>query len=352
MAPDNTITISSDALSQALERIFAGAGLSAEHAGIVAASLVDADLRGIHSHGAMRVAQYLPQIAARAINPTPAIRVVRENHGTALLDGDAGMGQVTASLAMQKALELAAQSGVGAVGVRHSSHFGAAGYYAEMALAHDMIGFATTNCEPSLPALGGAQRVVGNNPLAWALPGGDGPPILLDMATSVVAGGKIMLAANAGQSIPLGWALDGDGNPTTDPRAALGGGMFMPVGGPKGYGLAIVLDMLCGLLTGADYACHLGKQNDPTRCENAGHFFMAIRIDDFVPIAEFRERTAQMIEELRASKRAAGAERIFLPGEIEWERKQERLASGIPLPAETVQKIAAAGERVGVAITF
>ena len=212
------LPISADALRQALERIFTGAGLSTEHAGIVAASLVDADLRGIHSHGSMRVAQYMPQIAARAINPTPNIRTVRENHGTALLDGDAGMGQVTATLAMQKAIERANQSGIGAVGVRNSSHFGAAGYYAEMALTHDMIGFATTNCEPSLPAPGGAQRVVGNNPLAWALPGGNGAPILLDMATSVVAGGKIMLAANAGQPIPDGVGRGRRGHP--DHRSA------------------------------------------------------------------------------------------------------------------------------------
>jgi len=352
MGPMNLTTVSPAALNQALAQIFTGAGLRPDHATTVAASLVDADLRGIHSHGAMRVAQYLPQIAAGAINPTPDIQVVRENLGTALLDGDAGMGQVTATLAMQRAIARAAVAGIGAVGVRNSSHFGAAGYYAEMALKHDMIGFASTNCEPSLPAPGGAQRVVGNNPLAWALPGGEGAPILLDMATSVVAGGKIMLARNAGQPIPEGWAVDGAGNPTTDPNVALTEGMLMPIGGAKGYGLAIVLDMLCGMLTGADYACHLGKQSDPTRCENAGHFFIAIKIGDFVPIEEFRARTVGMIEELRGSNRAAGTDRIYLPGEIEWERKQERLAEGIPLPAETVEKIKASANEVNVKVTL
>jgi len=348
MTPEKTIILSADALRSAAENIFAAAGLSPDHAEIVADSLVEADLRGVHSHGTMRITQYLPQIAARAINPTPDIRAIQESGGTALIDGDAGMGQVTSTLAMQKAIAKASEFGIGSVGVRNSSHFGAASYYAEMALEHEMIGFASTNCGPSLPAPGGAQRVVGNNPLAYALPAGDYPPIVLDMATSVVAGGKLILAANAGQKIPFGWALDADGNPTDDPMLALTEGLFVPVGGPKGYGLAIALDLLCGMLTGADYGPHLGEQDDPTRSENAGHFFMAIRIDRFVPANEFKARTDQMIREIRASKRAAGTERIYLPGEIEWERKQLRLAEGIPMPAGVVEQMHEAAAQLGI----
>jgi len=336
-------------LTEVVETIFTTAGQRPAHARTAADSLVHADLSGTHSHGSRLVAHYLPQLLAGAINPRPEIRVARDDGATALIDGDAGMGHVTGTMGMERAIEKARALGVGVVGVGNSTHFGTAGRYAAMALAHDMVGFTTTNSPPALPPAGGATPRVGNNPIAYAIPAGEEPPIILDMALSTVARAKIIMAQQAGEKIPLGWALDADGNPTDDPTVALGG-MLTAIGGYKGFGLAVVMDVLCGILTGSDFGPHLGKQDDPTRHENAGHFFIAIDISRFVPIDEFKARTDQMIREIRESRKGAGTERIYLPGEIEWRRRQERLTEGIPLPAGTISDIERAAGMLNLSI--
>ena len=343
--------VQAPALREAVETIFHAAGQPPEHARIVADSLVQADLNGTHSHGTRLVTHYLPQLRVGAINPRPNIRTVKDSGAIAVLDGDAGMGHVTGTIAMEKAISKAAEFGIGVVGVGNSTHFGAAGRYAAMALPHDMIGFATTNSPPCLTAPGGVEPRVGNNPVAHAIPAGEEPPILLDMALSVVARAKIIMAKQAGQKIPLDWAFDADGTPTDDPTQALGG-MLAGIGGHKGYGLAIVMDMLCGILTGSDFGPHLGRQDDPTRHENAGHFFVAMEIGRFVPIDEFKARADQMIREIHESRRAAGVERLYLPGEIEWEKRQRRLSAGIPLPESTLNGIRGAAEELNVSISL
>jgi LDH2 family malate/lactate/ureidoglycolate dehydrogenase len=336
-------------LQEVVETIFRAAGQIPEHARIAAGSLVDADLNGTHSHGSRLTAHYLPQLLVGAINPRPDIRISRDEDATALIDGDAGMGHITGTLAMEKAIGKAAALGIGVVGVGNSTHFGAAGRYAAMALAHDMVGFATTNSPPCLPPTGGVTPRVGNNPVAYAIPSGAEPPIILDMALSVVARAKISMAQQANQKIPLDWAFDAGGHPTDDPTVALGG-MLAAIGGYKGFGLAVVMDVLCGIMTGSDFGPHLGKQDDPTRHENAGHFFIAIDVGRFRPVDEFKARTDQMIREIRESTRREGVERIYLPGEIEWRRRQERLAEGIPLPAGTLADIERAAKMLDLSI--
>jgi len=343
-----TTIVSAGKLKEISQAVFVAAGLSLDHAVIVANSLVEADLRGVHSHGIIRMAQYLPQLVARAINPSPTVQMVRDSGTTALIDGDAGMGQVVGSIAMEQAIEKASAFGVGIVTVRNSSHFGMAGYFAGMALDCDMIGFAATNCRPCMAAPGGTQRRVGNNPLAYAIPSGTEWPVLLDMAQSVVAVGKLRLAAAEGQTIPLGWALDSAGCPTDDPNVGAAG-LMLPIGGPKGYGLAVVMDVLCAVLSGADFGVHIGYQRDPSRHENAGHFFMALQIERFVALEEFKARVDQMVSEIHASKRAPGVERLYLPGEIEWELRKQRLVGGIPLSSSVVAQIRDAAKQVNVA---
>lgn len=349
MSSVETVIVPAQMLRTAIEAVFTAAGQLPTHARIVAASLVDADLNGIHSHGSRLVPHYLPQLLAGAINPRPNIRATRDHAATALIDGDAGMGHITGTFAMEKAIAKAGGFGIGVVGVGNSTHFGAAGRYAAMALPHDMIGFATTSSPPCLPPYGGSEPRVGNNPVAYAIPAGSEPPMLLDMALSVVARAKVIMAQQAGRRIPAGWAFDAEGNPTDDPTVALGG-MLAAIGAYKGFGLAVIMDVLCGVLTGSDFGPYLGRQDDPTRHENAGHLFLAMDIGRFVGVEEFKSRVDQMIREIRGAKRAAGAERIYLPGEIEWEHRQRRLAAGIPLPPTTLTDIRRAARQLDISV--
>jgi LDH2 family malate/lactate/ureidoglycolate dehydrogenase len=257
----------------------------------------------------------------------------------ALVDGDGGMGQVAADRAMRLAVELAEEHGIGAVGLRNSRHCGAMAYWAIQALAADCIGFATTNAGLNMAPTGGRDRIVGNNPLAIAVPTNRPWPMVLDMATSVVAGGKLDVAAIRGQKIPLGWATDAEGRPTDDPVVARKG-LLLPVGGPKGYGLAVMLDVLAGVLTGARFGGGLGPSG-------SGQFFLAIQVAGFLPVSEFKARMDEVIDQIHTSTLAPGAERIFVPGEIEYEQSQRRRQTGLPLEAPIVQSLDQLAHEVG-----
>jgi LDH2 family malate/lactate/ureidoglycolate dehydrogenase len=320
-----------DHLKAVVTGIFGGVGLPPNDAALVADSLVEADVRGVSSHGVVRVPTYVTGLRQGAINPRPALEIMVDDGTRALVDGGDGMGQVAANRAMQLAVERARDRGIGAVGLRRSRHCGAMAYWAIQALACDCIGFATTNAGLNMAPTGGRDKIVGNNPFAIAVPTNRAWPMVLDMATSVVAGGKLDVAALRGEKIPLDWATDADGNPTDDPVAARKG-LLLPVGGPKGYGLAVMLDVLAGVLTGARFGGGLGPPG-------SGQFFLAIRIDGFMPIDAFKARMDEVIDQLHESAVAPGSRRIYVPGEIEHERRAVRLRDGIPLPTALIAEL-------------
>jgi LDH2 family malate/lactate/ureidoglycolate dehydrogenase len=313
-------------------------GLPPEHGRVMAETLVEADLRGVHTHGVNALPGYARRVQGGGANARPNVRVAREGPAFATVDGDAGLGQVVAHFAMTQAIARAKASGVGAVAAGNSSHFGAAAYYAAMALEHDMIGFATTSAGNRIAPIGGKTPVVGNNPLSWAIPAGREMPILLDMAQSVVAAGKLGMAQRKGERIPLGWALDKDGRPTDDPVAGAAG-LLVPIGGPKGFGLAIVMDVLSGALSGAFFGRELARTHQPGKASGIGHFFLAIDVGQFEDVARFKARVDGMIDEIHRSEPAEPGTRLYLPGEIEWLAKRERLERGVPLLGSIVDDL-------------
>jgi len=347
-----TFRVHAEELARATAAILTGAGLSPEHATQVTEGLVDAELRGQGSHGVSRLLDiYVARLTQGATNPRPAVRVVSRKGGTAVVDGDNGPGQVVGRMAMELAVECAAEHGLGAVAVRGSNHYGAAAYYLKAALAHGMIGMTTTNAPPNMPPWGGKRPYLGTNPLAIAVPAGKYGAILLDMATSVVAKGKVQLMAKEGRTtIPLGWALDAEGRDTQEIDAVLRGGMMLPVGGPKGYGLAVMVEILSAMLSGADYGPHLGNMYTQfDRPQNVGHFFGALDVSGFLPPEAFRARIEGLVEELRAVPRRDDCAEILLPGEIEARCEARYRAEGIPIEAPVLDEICRLAERFGVA---
>jgi ureidoglycolate dehydrogenase (NAD+) len=255
---------------------------------------------------------------------------------TAVADGDLGPGHVVAAAANDIAVQRALEYGVGAVALRRSTHCGAMAYYTNRSATHGCIGFASTNGNANMAPTGGTSRLVGNNPLAYSLPTRKGFPFALDMATSVVAGSRLLMAIERGESIPTGWAVDGCGRPTEDPLAwRERDGLLLPIGGAKGYGLAVVLDILCGVLSGG----HFGAQRHEPGSTDTSQFFLAIRIDRFLPLEQFLDRMDALIEQIRSSTLAPGSSGVFLPGEIESLQKQERLVTGVPLDGRTVEAL-------------
>src|SRR5688572_14582459 len=321
-------TIPADELRRRVSGIFAGMGLPAYDASIVADHLVEADLRGVHSHGVIRVPTYVQQLRDGKLNPRPNVRIVVDNGAQVTVDGDDGMGQLAAFRANEIAIERGHEHGMAGVALRRSGHAGAMAYYPLRAIRTGLIGFASTNAGINMPPTGGARKLVGNNPFAMAVPTGLEWPMVLDMATSVVAGGKLDVARSKGESIPLGWARDADGNPTTDPVAARAGSLE-PLGGPKGYGMALMLDVLTGVLSGGRFGAGLGAPG-------SAQFFMTIDVERYMPLADFQTRMGQMIEQLHDCPRLPGVERIYVAGEIEWELQSRREREGVPLEESVV----------------
>ena len=332
--------VTAPALAQWTEVVLAALGLSAPDAHLAADTLVQADLRGVHSHGVQRIPGYVTQLQAGTIVADAQPEVVHRTASTAVLDAHHAMGQVAAHAAMRLALESAAEVGQGAVAIRNSTHCGALAYFAMMAPPAGCIGFAVTNAGMNMLPWGGQVKMVGNNPLAYAIPTGRGFPLVLDMATSVVAGGKLDVAILRGEAIPVGWALGPDGQPATDPVVGRAGSL-LPIGGPKGYGLAVVLDILSGVLAGGRFGRGLGGAG-------SSHFVQALRIDAFSPAAEFLERMGALVDQIHACPRAPGVERIYLPGEIEHELSARRQKEGIPLPTTLTNELAALSDTLGI----
>jgi LDH2 family malate/lactate/ureidoglycolate dehydrogenase len=337
------------ALRTTVERAFAALGMPAADAAISADALVEADLMGISSHGVSNYIQliYAPGLRSGRITAAPDIRVVRERGAAVLVDGDNGMGHVVGHRAMHHALDRAREHGVGVATARNSRHYGAAGYYALLAARQDCIGISMTNADSLVLPTHGKEARFGTNPIALAAPTGEEPMFLLDMATSTVPLGKIMLAARAGQSIPEGWAADREGRSTTDPRVAFDAMRLLPLGGTyeqgshKGYGLALLVDILCGAL--AD-----GVHRGGSVGGSVGHFFCAIDVEALRPLAEFRASMDELLRLMRSTPRVDEAEPVIYPGWKEHHARIDREANGIPLHPKVVEYLADLCAELGV----
>ncbi len=343
-----THRIDKDSLAEFSAGLFEAVGVPVRDAEHAAQTLVEADLRGIYSHGTVRLQPgYLEALTAGTTNPTPNITAIRESPSHALLDGDAGLGQIVSRVAMEKAIEMARSSAIGVVAVQKSTHFGAAAYWPMMAAEQGFIGFACSD-GPGINTApyGGAEPAQGNLPLSWAVPAGEEFPILLDMATGVAAFGKIAMARLRNEPIPLGWAIDAKGRDTTDAHKAV---TVLPAGGPKGYGLGVILDSLTGTLSGGLPSIVKLKDGSPDGLQDASsHFFLAINVEMFIPIDEFRETVDRHIQLIREIRPRDGFDRVYLPGEIEWRTKEKRLAEGIPFRPEEIEVLAQMGRDNGV----
>ena len=337
-----------DALRSFCKEVFLSCGMPREDASIVADSLVQANLRGVDSHGVARVGIYVKRLEMGLVNPRPNVEVVREGAGTLLVDGDNGMGQVVGVRAIDLGLDKAKESGGVSVGVRRSNHYGAGAYYVQRAVSRDTIAFAYSNAPPTMAPWGGVDPYVGTNPYAYGVPAGDHRPIILDMATSIVARGKIILAAERGEPIPEGWAIDEEGSATTNAEEALRGSV-LPFGGPKGYALSLMIDIMAGALTGAGFGPGINSlYDDFDEPQNVGAFFQLVDIGHFTEPVTFKARVDQMIEQIKSSRKARGTEELFLPGEIEYRTEEERRESGVPVGAETAAQLREVGRSRGI----
>ena len=335
--------ITEQALRTFTENIFKAMGCSTAHATLAADVLLAADLSGIDSHGVARLIGYVRLWEKKRINPTPNIKIVHETPTTATIDGDAGLGLIVAPFAMQVALEKAEKYGSAWIAIRNSNHFGIAGYHAMKAVEKDMIGFAMTNASPLVAPTFSNERMLGTNPMCYAFPAGKYPPVVVDMATSAAANGKLEIAQRLGEQVPEGWLQDKDGNYTTDPHALKTGGSLLPLGSDrehgshKGFALSGVVDILSGVLSGANYGpwvppfvAFLEPAANPVG-EGIGHFLGAMRVDGFRPVADFKSNMDTWIERFKSASKTHPDQGVVIPGEPEYEAQTERKKNGIPV---------------------
>lgn len=313
-------------------RVLVATGMPAGYAAEVAQLMVRADLRGADGHGVFRLPQYVRRIRAGGINLLPDIRVVRETAATALVDGDNAMGHLVMRFAARVAMDKTERQGVGWVGVRRSNHAGPAALYASMPLERDMIGlYLAVGNANHLPPWGGIELLLSTNPIAVAIPTLEEPPVILDMATTVAAYGKVKTAAQRGETMPEGWMIDAEGRPLTDPRRAEEG-FLLPIGGYKGYGLALAFGLLAGTLNGAAMGRDVVDFNkDDVTPTNTGHAIVALRVDAFEEPTAFKRRVDVLVRDLRSSKRMGGVDRIRIPGDGSHATFVERSERGIPV---------------------
>jgi LDH2 family malate/lactate/ureidoglycolate dehydrogenase len=342
-----SVAVDAQRLISAVADIFTAVGIAAADAQVVAADLVAADLEGIASHGVMLVPMYVERINKGSVSRRSAGEVISDRGGAMVIDAGNALGQLTSRQAVKLAVARAREIGLAAVAVRNGFHFGTAGRYARMMAEQNCVGIVLTNTRPLMPAPGGAEALVGNNPIAIALPSAGEFPVEADMALSATAMGKIRLAAAAGQPIPEDWAVDSQGHPTADAAAAIKG-MLLPAAGPKGFGLAFVIDLLCGGLSdgavGAEVRPLYGDAADPYRCS---HFFLAIHAGHFPLGDRFAERVRDQAMRVSRSKRGPGVERVYAPGELVWATRQA--SEGVcRLDAPTMRSLVDTAAGVGV----
>ncbi|NMM49402.1 Ldh family oxidoreductase [Marinigracilibium pacificum] len=323
-------------------------------------TLLSADLRGVDSHGIARLIGYVRLWESKRVNPKPEIKVVHETPSTAVIDGDSGLGLVVGPQAMKLAMQKAENVGTGWVAVKNSNHYGIAGYHSMMALEKDMIGFSFTNASPLVAPTYGKERMLGTNPISVAIPTNKETPFIADMATTTAANGKLEILQRKNQEAPLGWVQDQDGNQTTDPEAVKSGGALLPLGGSpenaghKGYILGSIVDILSGVLSGANYGpwvppfvSFLPVSDNPVG-EGLGHFFGAMRVDAFRPKEDFLNHMDNWIKRFRETNPIDSKNQVKIPGDPEREFEKERSVNGIPLLQPVVDSLKVLSEKLDV----
>ncbi len=331
--------IHAEKLYAVCQSILRAVGVPEDVVSDVSKSIVKADLRGIDSHGITRLPAYVTRIQKGLINLDPKLEYNFESESSMRVDGDNGLGQVVACKVIDRAIEKARKAGSCMALIHNTNYIGALTYYALRIAEQNMIGLLMCNTPPAVAPTGGKEARFGTNPICCSVPTGRGFDIVLDMAISTVALGKIRIALKKGEKIPDNWAIDAEGLPTTDPQAALQG-TNLPMGGPKGYGLGMIVDILSGVLSGANYGTKIPHPLfDYSTTPNLGNFIFVINIESFIPLQFFKDRVDDYIEQLKGCKLAKGASEIFVPGEIEYRKEQQRLKEGIPLLDETWKEI-------------
>ena len=339
--------VTADALHRFARDVFVRVGMSAEHATTVAGALVWANLRGVDSHGVTRIPRYVELIERGDVNPTPVLRTRMETVASVLIDADRGPGPVAMTTAMTAAVRKARDVGVGLALVRATTHTGAIGYYTRQAARDGMAALAVSASQPFMAYHGARAAALSTNPLSIAVPGGTGEPLLLDMATSVVAMGRLLQAKRAGQPIPAGWALDASGAPTTDPRAAE---IPLPLGGPKGSGLSLMIECLTSLVVGNSVIAEALEDTDLGRRHRQNALTLAIDVARFGDPAAFHREVGRLVTVLKLLPREAGVGEILMPGERGTRTAKRRGREGIPLPRAVRDELQALADRLGVAM--
>lgn len=326
--------------------VLEGDGVAADHAAIVAKCLVAADLRGVDTHGVNRIPSYMARIRQGVLDAKARPTLQEVTPVVAQVDAHNAFGFIAAHMGMAKAIDIAKTFGIGMVSVTHSNHFGMSAWLVQQAIDAGMMSLVFTNSSPALPVWGGKEKLMGVSPIACGAPGGKEKPFILDMAPSVAARGKIYKAKRRGEKIPTDWALDAEGRQTDDPAAALEG-VMLPMGGPKGSALSIMMDVFSGVLSGSAFAGHVTNPYDPSKPADVGHFLVAIKPDLFMSLHEFRERMDYLYQRCVGCEKMAGVDRIFFPGEIEQIMEETRRAEGIPYVEAEIQALNNEAERVG-----
>jgi ureidoglycolate dehydrogenase (NAD+) len=350
MEQAKTITVSASNLTEFCVGALRQCGVNEADARTTIDVLVTTDTFGVYTHGVKCLRGYITRLRAGGLKADARPRVDREGPAWAIVDGQCALGMVTSVYAMSKAIEKAKTAGMAYVGVRNSCHFGAAGYYATLAAKADMIGMAMANDYPSMAILGAKKAVLGTNPFAYAVPAGKNDPIFLDIASSTVAGGKVRIAQTKNQKIPDTWMVDADGIPTTDPFLYPASASLLPFAGHKGYGIALMIENLAGVLTGTGAMWDLnnwidGRKDIPT---NHGAAFLAFNVGAIGPLDAFKNRVDQLIQEIHDTPKAKGTDRLYVPGEMEWQHRRAALANGITLPADVVESLRGLESDLGI----
>lgn len=345
-----SINFSIQHLKDFMTKAFTATGVSSDDAEIVADNLIEAELKGIESHGLSRFPVYLKRLRSGLVNPKPSLKITQVLPGILSVDGDNGLGSVVAVRALEKGMEIAEKIGICAIGIKKSNHFGISTYYCEKAADQGFVSIIFTNSPPATPPWGGREPYFGTNPMAFGMPRSQKPHIIVDLATSVVARGKIIKAAERKEIIPEGWALDKEGYPTTDAKAALEG-VLLPIAGPKGYALSLAVEHLAGVFTGAGYgrevAWQYGSSEEPA---NVGHFLILVKGDAFLSETEYYERVEKFITEIKENALAPGFSEVKLPGEREWEKEQARVQEGIKVESGLLETFEVIGKEFGISL--
>lgn len=348
---DRDVRVPFETLRGLVAEIFHACEMSPADAELLADSLAAADLSGLHSHGCLRVPEYVKKLRGGGVNPQGKPHIVSDRAGSMVIDGDNSMGQIGSTFAMQQTIDRARQTGVAVAAVRGSNHCGAMAYYVKMAAAAGMIGLASTNALPTMAPWGGLEKIVGINPLGVAIPAGEEPDIVFDAAFAGSSHGKIRVFQQKGLEIPPTWAFDREGRPTTDVSAAVEG-LLQPIGGHKGVGLAMVWGLLSSLLSGAAYGTETGDMVSGPRPGVDGHLFLALNVEFFCDPEELRRRVDRAIREVRESAKRPDVEKLYSPGELEHETEQQYRRDGIPLNEETTEGLRDAATALGVVWPF